>query len=355
VYADAAGNIAYWHGNRVPDRDTTYDWSKPVDGSTAATEWKGYHSIDQTLHILNPVNGWLQNCNSTPFTVAGTNSPKKENYRAYMAPDGENFRGINAVRVLSETKTYNLDKVIAAGYDRRLAAFEVLVPALLNAFEKKADFPDSLNGLLAMPMMILKNWDYRSSEISVATTLAIEWGQRLLPSILRVAVVEDEEADQVDKCRYFAQTATARELLEPLLATLRDLENRFGRWEVSWGNINRFQRISPSIKNTFSDSKESIPVPFASSTWGALPSYISQTFPGTQKRYGVHGNSFICAVEFGKKIKAKSLLAGGESGDPASPHFFDQGIMYSKGAFKNVLFYKEDVERNVERKYQPGE
>ena len=355
VYADAAGNIAYWHGNRVPDRDTSYDWSKPVDGSIAATEWKGYHSIDQTLHIINPVNGWLQNCNSTPYTVAGSNSPKKENYPAYMAPDGENFRGINAVRVLGETKTYNLEKVIAVGYDRRLAAFEVLVPALLNAFEKKGDFPDSLNGLLAMPMMILKNWDYRSSEISVATTLAIEWAQRLLPAMLQVKIVEDEEADQVDKFRYYAQTAPARDLLYPMLATLRDLEKRFGRWEVSWGNLNRFQRISADIDNKFDDSKESIPVPFASSAWGALPSYSSRVFPGTQKRYGVHGNSFICAVEFGKKIKAKSLLAGGNSGDPASPHFFDQSIMYSKGAFKTVLFYKEDVVRNVERKYQPGE
>jgi acyl-homoserine-lactone acylase len=355
VYADAAGNIAYWHGNRVPARDPKYDWSKPVDGTTSATEWKGYHTIDQTLHIINPVNGWLQNCNSTPYTVAGPNSPKKESYPHYMAPDGENFRGINAVRVLSETKTYNLDKVIAAGYDRRLAAFEVLIPALLNAFEKKGDFPDSLNGLLAIPMMILKNWDYRSSEISVATTLAIEWGQRLLPSILRVSVVDDEEADQVDKCRYFAQTATARDLLYPMLTTLRDLENRFGRWEVSWGNINRLQRISADIDNKFDDGKESIPVPFASSTWGALPSYSSRVFPGTQKRYGVHGNSFICAVEFGPRIKAKSLLAGGESGDPSSPHFFDQAIMYSKGAFKNVLFYKEDVEKNKEKMYHPGE
>jgi acyl-homoserine lactone acylase PvdQ len=159
----------------------------------------------------------------------------------------------------------------------------------------------------------------------------------------------------VDKCRYFAKTATASDLLYPMLATLRDLENRFGRWEVSWGNINRLQRISPDIDNKFDDSKESIPVPFASSTWGALPSYSSRVFPGTQKRYGVHGNSFVCAVEFGKKIKAKSLLAGGESGDPSSPHFFDQAIMYSKGAFKNVLFYKEDVEKNTEKTYHPGE
>jgi len=132
VYADAEGNIAYWHGNRVPKRDTKYDWSKAVDGSVSATEWKGYHSIDETVFSVNPPNGWLQNCNSTPFTVAGTNSPKKESYPAYMAPDGENFRGINAVRVLSEENKYTIDKVIRAGYDKRLSAFEILIPPLIG-------------------------------------------------------------------------------------------------------------------------------------------------------------------------------------------------------------------------------
>ena len=101
VYADPQGNIAYWHGNRIPERDIKYDWSKPVDGSITATEWKGYHDVSETVHSINPPNGWLQNCNSTPFTLAGKNSPVKTNYPAYMAPDGENFRGINAVRVLS--------------------------------------------------------------------------------------------------------------------------------------------------------------------------------------------------------------------------------------------------------------
>ena len=105
VYADVEGNIAYWHGNRIPVRDTKYDWSKPVDGTITATEWKGYHSMDEIVHCINPPNGWLQNCNSTPFTVAGSNSPKKENYPAYMTPDGENFRGINAVRILAKRKS----------------------------------------------------------------------------------------------------------------------------------------------------------------------------------------------------------------------------------------------------------
>ncbi|MDX1954225.1 MAG: penicillin acylase family protein [Chitinophagaceae bacterium] len=362
VYADAAGNIAYWHGNRIPKRNPNLDWTQPVDGSTSETEWMGLHPIDETVHSINPPNGWLQNCNSTPFTVAGANSPKKENFPAYMAPDGENFRGINAVRVLGEKSGYTLEDVIKAGYDTRLAAFEVLVPALIKAFETNITPNDSLFAHLAGPIQVLKHWDFRSGEHSIATTLAVEWGQRLLPAIFRTNLIADDEENQVTRFRRFAETASADALLRPLLETLRDLEKRFGQWQMSWGSINRFQRISPNINSVFDDKQPSIPVGFASSTWGQLPSYSSRTYPGTEKRYGVHGNSFICAVEFirnaapgEKKIRAKSLLAGGESGDPSSPHFFDQAGMYAKGTFKEVLFYKEDVEKAAKRKYHPGE
>lgn len=354
VYADAEGNIAYWHGNRIPVRDTKYDWSQPVDGSMKETEWKGYHAVNEIVQSINPQNGWLQNCNSTPFTVAENYSPKKEDYPAYMAPDGENFRGINAVRTLNESSNYILDKVIKAGYDTRLAAFEVLVPALINAFEKNVKYPDSLYALLVGPVTVLKHWDYRSSENSIATTLAIEWGERILPLIQA-----STGTDFVTKTKRFAEEAKPEALLLPLLTTIADLQKRFGRWQMGWGQINRFQRISSDIENRFNDDLPSYPVGFASSLWGMLPSYSSRIFPGTQKRYGVNGNSFICAVEFGRmginKIKAKALLAGGQSGDEKSPHFFDQGKAYSKGQFRDVWFYKQDVLNHAERTYQPGE
>ena len=151
------------------------------------------------------------------------------------------------------------------------------------------------------------------------------------------------------------QRASAQELLQPLLLAMHELEKNFGTWNIEWGKVNRYQRISGDIENHFNDDSTSLPVGFTSSTWGEIPSFVSRTFDGTKKRYGYNGNSFICAVEFGKRIKAKSLLTGGESGHPDSKHFFDQGYMYTKGIFKDVLFYKEDVLKHIERKYHPGE
>jgi acyl-homoserine-lactone acylase len=354
VFADNKGNIAYWHGNYIPIRDTAFNWSQPVDGSIAATEWKGLHPVNEIVHTINPASGFIQNCNSTPYTVSGSASPLKYNYPAYMAPDGENFRGINAVKLLSNQNKFTMQKMIDAGYDRYMAAFEVLVPALIKAYESGNRLSDSVLNTLKEPIALLKKWDYYSSNESVATTLAIEWVQ-LLNNNIRKVYVDIGEADQVTYTKYFAANAKPIDLVEPLLRAKTNLEKRYGKWNVAWGTINRFQRINNNLELFFDDKQESMPVPFASALWGMLPSYNSSTFSGTVNRYGISGNSFVCVVEFGAKVKAKSLLAGGNSGDPRSPHFKDQLEMYSKGIFKDVLFYKEDVMKNMKRTYHPGE
>lgn len=355
VYADAEGNIAYWHGNFIPIRDTTYDWSKPVDGSTKATDWKGLHTVEESVHLYNPENGWIQNCNSTPFTAAGNKSPDRTKYPHYMAPDGENFRGLAAVSVLQGQKDFTLDKVIAAGYSTYLPAFELLVPALLKRFQEEVKPSDSLYSILREPIKLLQKWDYHCSESSVPTSLAIEWGDRLAFSLWDTKTGDTYELNIVEKTKTYLAEVPTGQLVNALAATVLDLKTRFGKWDVPWGEINRYQRLSGELDPHYDDRKKSLPVGFVSSFWGMLPSFVSQPFPGTKKRYGVKGNSFICAVEFGKKIQARSLLTGGQSGSPSSKHFDDQSEMYRKGQFKDVLFYKEDVLKHAEKTYHPGE
>ncbi|MDE3234976.1 MAG: penicillin acylase family protein [Bacteroidota bacterium] len=354
VYADAEGNIAYWHGNYVPVRDKQFDWNKPVDGTITATEWKGLHTTNEIVHVINPANGWIQNCNSTPFSVTGITSPKKESYPAYMAPDGENFRGVNAVRILDKEKNYTLDKVINTGYDTYLAFFEKLIPALLKAYDQSSGY-DSFATLKA-PIEVMRQWNLHSGESSVATTLAVTWGMQLRNIISLSTLVDDKGYDIVTRINSFAgNSSNGHALLEQFSKAVNDLISRYGTWNKEWGEINRFQRISNTVDPSFDDQQPSIPVGFTSSQWGQIPSYTSRTYPNTRKLYGVNGNSFICAVEFGKRITAKSLLAGGESGHIDSKHFTDQALMYSKGLLKPVCFYKEDVLQHAERTYHPGE
>lgn len=353
VFADRKGNIAYWHGNFMPIRDTAFNWSDHVDGSIPRTEWKGLHKLEETVHLYNPASGWIQNCNSTPFSASGSSSPLKSNYPSYMAPDGENFRGVNAARLLGKLEKVTIDKLIAAGYDTHMPAFEVLIPSLIRTFDRDVPVGNVLYNEISEAISLLRTWDYRCSESSMAATLAIEWGQRLNPVIQRVYIDEGEK-DQVEATRFFADNASQQDLLLPFRSVVLELKEKFGTWRIPWGEINRYQRITGNIKETYNDSLASLPVGFASATWGCLPSYVSRPMQGTKKRYGISGNSFICAVEFGTKVKAKSLLAGGLNNNPASPHFSDQAEMFTRGNFKEVLFYREDVLRYAERSYRPG-
>ena len=269
-----------------------------------------------------------------------------------MAPDGENFRAINAVRLLENENNFTINKMIETGYNKKLAAFEILIPALTNNFEKNISATDNLYFLKEV-IDTLKAWNMEASENSIATNIAIEWAQ-LLNENIRKIYVDEGEADQVAVTKKFADLASVNELLAPLVKAIKNIEDKYGSWKITWGTINRYQRISSDINQVYKDDEQSYPVPFASAIWGMLPSYNSSYFAGTKKRYGVSGNSFVCAVEFGKKVTAKSLLAGGNSGNINSPHFTDQLLMYTKGIFKDVLFYKEDVLQHIERKYHPG-
>ena len=349
VYADGDGNIAYWHGNFMPRRDPRFDWTKPVDGSDPRTEWKGLHPVTETITLRNPKNGWIQNTNNWAFTAAGPESPRKERYPAYMSANPENPRGIHALRVLTGQKDFTLDRLIAAAYDSYLTAFEPLIPTLLQAWDAAPE-GDSLKVALGEQIAALRGWDLRYSLESVPTSLAIYWGEDLMAKVSDAARKQD-----VSVYDYMATRTAPRERLEALARASARLERDFGSWRTPWGEINRYQRLTGDVVQKHDDAKPSLPVAFPSATWGSLAAF-GQTGPRTTKRiYGNRGNSFVAVVEFGPRVKAKSVLAGGVSGDPASPYFTNQAAMYSKGQFKDVPFHRDDVERQRRRSYHPGE
>jgi acyl-homoserine-lactone acylase len=346
VYADSQGNIAYYHGNFVPLRDSQFDYSKPVDGTDPATDWQGTHTVDEIVTVLNPPNGWIQNCNSTPFTAAAEFSPKREDYPRYMAPDPETFRGIHAVRVLTGVSGLTLDGLIDLAYDPYLPGFEQLVPGLVQAFDESGhDYPE-----LADEIDVLRDWDFRVSVDSVAMSLAHFYGTQF-----RADGESPEDLSRSDLIIYFGTESSHEERLRIFSKAVAKLENDFGQSNTAWGEINRFQRISSAIDHPFDDDEPSLPVGMASGRWGALASFGARRYQESKRIYGSSGNSFVAVVEFGDKVRAKTLLAGGQSGDPDSPHFDDQAKRYVDRAFKEVAYYKEDVERRAQRSYHPGE
>jgi acyl-homoserine-lactone acylase len=335
LYADADGNIAYFHANFIPKRDPKFDWTKPVDGSDPATEWGPPMSIDETPHAINPPNGWVYNSNNWPWSTAGPNSPKRDDYPTYVERGTEESpRGYHALRVLPGKKDFTIDGLIAAAYDSYLPEFDRVLPPLFKAYDETPD-SNPLKTKLADQIALLKAWDHRWSVSSVPTSLAVYYGERAGGGRRGGAPTGDQ-------------------LLQALAAASDKLAADFGTWKTPWGDINRFQRLTDDIAPAYDDSKPSIPVGFTSSRWGSLASFGARTYPNTKKMYGNTGNSFVAVVEFGDRVRARAVTAGGLNGDPRSPHFNDQAERYAKGDLREVYFYRPDVDKHAERTYHPG-
>ena len=355
VFADAKGNTAYWHGNFMPKRDPKFDWSQPVDGSNPATEWKGFHGVSELVQVHNPASGFIQNCNSTPFTVSGPgSSPARAKYPAYMAPDAENYRGLNAVRVLGGKGLFTLDTLIAAANDPHLTAFDDMLPPLLAAYQPTS-VERATNPTPAEAIELLRAWNHNYSQTSVAQTVAIYWAERLLAKARARVPSAQPQADYIGFTRFALANTSPTEKLAALTETLDDLTRDFGTWKTAWGDVNRFQRLTGRIDEKYDDQQPSTPVAFTSSAWGSLASFGARTYPGTKKRYGNVGNSFVAVVEFGPRLVARSVVTGGQSSRPGTPHFTDQADLYCNGQFKAVRFYPEDVKAHAEKTYHPGQ
>lgn len=347
IYADADGTIAYFHGNFIPRRDTHFDFTHPVDGSNPATDWKGLHTLDEIPTLLNPSSGWLYNSNNSPWSAAGESSPTKEKFPVYVESGKESARGRHAIKVLENRHDFTLDSFRQAAYDTYLPWFEKPIPALLKAWESA---PEPEKSALAAPVQSLRDWDLRWAEDSVPTSLAVFWAEELVRQFrngLRTSPLPTED--------YLMTQAKPADLLSTLAAARSRLENDFGTWQTPWGGINRFQRLTGDIVQPFNDAAPSTPVGFVSGNWGSLASFGAKPYPGTKKWYGTSGNSFVAVVEFGPRVKALAVTAGGESGSPKSTHFNDEATRYAKGDLREVYFYKDQLKDHTERTYHPGE
>jgi len=346
IFADADGDIAYFHGNFIPRRDPRFNWRKPVDGSNPATEWRGLLSLDETPHLLNPASGWLFNSNNWPWSAAGSSSPRQKEYPVYVDTATESDRGRHVIRVLQNKKDFTLNSLISAAYDSYLPAFERMIPPLIAAFDR-LPAGNSQRPKMAEQISLLRSWDYRWSESSVPTTVAIFWGEELSRRLQIAALTSGDPNHTV-------REPTAEQRINALITASEKLEKDFGSWKIPWGEINRFQRLTGDLQQPFNDSAPSIRVGFTSARWGSIASFAARAYPGTKKWYGTSGNSFVAVVEFGDTIRAKAVTAGGESGHPASAHFNDQAVRYSTGNLRDVYFYRSQLKGHTQKEYQPG-
>ena len=348
VYADADGNIAYLHPQFIPRRDDRFDYRWPVDGADPHTDWQGLHALDEAPHVLDPSTGWIQNTNNWPYSVSGAASPRRADFPRYMDRYGENVRGLHAVALLQGKTGFTLQSLVAAAFDSGQPGFDILIPRLLDAYDQAAA-NDPLRSGLAPQIAMLRTWDRRWSAASIPTTLAVYWGEALWRKAGQSA-----HGNSLSAYEAVLAHTTPQQRLQALAAASERLTADFGTWRMPWGRVNRFQRLTDTLEPHFSDAAPSLPVGFTSAQWGSLASISGPQVAGVVRRYGDEGNSFVAAVEFGDTVRAVAVTAGGESGDPASPHFDDQALRYATGGLREVYFYPDQLIGHTERRYHPG-
>ena len=358
MYADRFGNIAYWHGNAIPRRDKKFDWRFPVEGSNTETEWMGMHPLKEIVQIINPSSKWIQNCNSTPYKAAGGSSPAKNKYPTYLAHDPPGFRADEAIRLLSKPgkiSFIDFEHLVTSNHLPMMASW---LSQIIVAYDREAGIHPTLQIKLKTVVDTLRKWDYHYATNSKATTIAVFWCTSYL-NWIRTQLKNKFYAfsPYLTEFLYGERLPVPDSIAVQMINTATDtLLSRYGTAMIEWGEINRLQRIHTSGDlEKFNDQKISLPVGAVPGTMGSLFAFNSRNEAGQKRMYGISGNTYVAVIEFGKRIKAKSIMYFGQSAKPSSPNYFDQAPLYVEAKFKDVYFYRKDVIKHAARKYHPGE
>lgn len=354
VYADRHGEIYFLYNGIVPRRDPQFDWSQPLDGSDPRTEWQGFHALDELPQVRNPPCGFVQNCNSSPFTTADDGNPDPANFPPYMVEDKEDDkrRAQRSRELLRAFHAITLEDLQQAAFDTTLYWARHELPAYAAAMHDLERTRPALADQARPYLDHLLNWDCRITPESTQATLCTAWYQELYGPNYPGETLKPT----------YAQDMAAR--FEALIRAARYLRALYGDWRVPWRDVYRMQRhanVADLVSVPFDDRLPSLPCMGGHGPMGIVftqyytPAVNIPFFKVRTRRYGVVGCTYLGVYEFAERVRGATLLHFGTSGDPTSEHYFDQAQLLSERRMKPELFDAAEVLSATVRAYHPGE
>ena len=331
MYGDVYGNIYYQRTGLAPVRPEGYDWTRPVPGDTSRTEWLGLHDTADLVQMLNPPTGWMQNCNISPGTMTENSPLTADRYPTYLYmadTEGSNPRGRRANALLTAAEGMTLEDAVAIATDTYVDGERPWRTMLLAAYETHGTSWAHLDDAVD----ILRAWDGHADKEGCGMTLFRAWWVALE---LRRELVPEQ---MLDGSQALSEDA-AQALLSALDEAGKRLRDQFGRIDVPWGEVYRARR-----------GDESWPV-----SGIAVAGLVTlRGIPGGEPTDGVsyiEGGQSCTTVVMLKAgdVRSYSVVPYGQSEDPVSPHYTDQGRrLFSETRLKDSWFSRERLEGHVE-------
>jgi len=354
VYADKRGDIYYLYNGIVPRRDPQFDWNEPLDGSNPRTEWLGYHTLNELPQVVNPPCGYVQSCNSSPFTTVESGNPDPEQFPLYMIGDREDDkrRAKMSRKLLGAMRGVSFEQLQQFAFDTTVYWAIDELPKYAERFKQLIEAEPALAEQVRPYLDHLTAWDGRITAESTAATLCEAWYEELHGPFYPGEKMHEQ---------YITNVA---EQFRALLSAAEDLRRIHGDWRVPFGSVHRIQRhrhVAELLRVPFDDHLQSLPSLGGHGPMGVIftqyytPSIYIPLLRTTRKRYGVLGATYLAVYEFGPKIRGSSVLQFGSSSNPDSPHYFDQAELLSQRRLKPEYFEWDEVLAHARTSYQPGE
>jgi acyl-homoserine-lactone acylase len=320
-YADRSGHIAYVYNARLPLRALGFDWAKDLPGDTQKALWSEYLPFERLPQVVDPLSGFLQNCNSSPFrTTVGPDNPRAEDYAPSFGIETRmTNRSLRALELFGADESISREEFDRYKFDVAYSAESAVAEGVRRILAAPA--PDDPRARRAVE--VLRGWDFSTDPANTRAALAL---LALRPT--------DDNAERP------ADTAV---LIERLTDAARRLEHRFSRLEVPWGEVMRLRRGAQDL------------------ALGGAPDVLHAVYPRSWDDLplvGGGGDSYILLVEWDPEghVHSRSIHPYGSATlDARSPHYADQSAMFAAGTLKPVWLDEAEIRTHLEREYRPGD